>query len=508
MSFRKTIISLLVAGVVAPIGSAKADEHTEHDFPRDRLVGHVLLLSIDGMHALDLENYIHSHPASALSKLSQHGVRYTNASTSKPSDSFPGLLTMVTGGSPISTGVFYDDSYDRSLFAAGSDCHGTPGTEVLFDETIDNAAHDGINPSALPLDQNCNPVYPHQFVKVNTIFEVIKAHGGVTAWADKHAAYDLVNGPSGKGVDDLYTPEITIPNGLDATTSVVSTVENDTRKVDAVINEIHGLDHSGKTKRGVPSILGMNFQAVSVGQKISNDAIKHQRGGYLDAAGTPTEVLEYGLDKTDAALEKMVKALKEEGLYESTLIVVSAKHGQVPIDLNKLSKVGHLQDNIKALNTPEAATIASSFAQITEDDVALIWLRDQSQAGAVAKFLNAHQAGLHIQEVLAGESLKLKFNDPLTDTRTPDLIVIPNYGTIYTSAQKKIAEHGGFSDADVNVPLLIAHPEFHQKLIKTPVQTTQIAPTILEALGIAPEELEAVRKEHTGVLPAIQSKSE
>jgi hypothetical protein len=38
---------------------------------------------------------------------------------------------------------------------------------------------------------------------------VVRAKGGRTAWADKHPAYDLVNGPSGKGVEDLYTPEIT-----------------------------------------------------------------------------------------------------------------------------------------------------------------------------------------------------------------------------------------------------------------------------------------------------------
>ena len=69
--------------------------------------------------------------------------------------------------------------------------------------------------------------------------------------------------------------------------------------------------------------------------------------------------------------------------------------------------------------------------------------------------------------------------------------MIPNYGTIYTCAQKKIAEHGVFADADLNVPPLIAHPKFSQKLIKTPVQTTQIAPTILEALRIDPDELEA-----------------
>ncbi len=136
-----------------------------------------------------------------------------------------------------------------ALYFAPGKCGGTPGSEVVLDETIDNATNDGIDPAKLPLGPDCKPVFPHQFVKVNTIFEVIKNHGGRTAWADKHPAYDLVNGPSGKGVDDLYTPEITIVNGFDATSSVVTAAANDKLKVDAVINEIRGFDHSG-TKTG------------------------------------------------------------------------------------------------------------------------------------------------------------------------------------------------------------------------------------------------------------------
>ena len=216
MQFRKITPLLLASSALVISTSIYAGEHSEHHFPTEHHVRHVLLISVDGMHAIDVENYIRTHPNSTLATLSQHAVRYTNASSSKPSDSFPGLLALVTGGSPISTGVFYDNSYDRTYFAPGK-CGGASGNEVVLDETIDNATNDGIDPAKLPLGPDCKPVFPHQFVKVNTIFEVIKSHGGRTAWADKHPAYDLVNGPSGKGVDDLYTPEITIVNGFDAT---------------------------------------------------------------------------------------------------------------------------------------------------------------------------------------------------------------------------------------------------------------------------------------------------
>src|SRR5262245_53560478 len=198
-------------GTIALGSVARADD--DH---RDRDIRHVLLISVDGMHASDLANYVSRHPQSSLARLSAHGFVYPKALTAAPSDSFPGLLAQVTGGTSKSHGVFYDNSYDRTMFAPGSDCTGPAGANTLFDESIDNdpLSFTGggtlgqpltqINTAKLPralVNGSCVPVYPHSFVKVNTIFEVIRAHGRRTAWSDKHPAYDLVNGPSGKGVD-------------------------------------------------------------------------------------------------------------------------------------------------------------------------------------------------------------------------------------------------------------------------------------------------------------------
>lgn len=194
------------------------------------------------------------------------------------------LTALVTGGSPRSTGTFYDVSYDRAL---SPPAHTTPygiiggpglcpivvGTQVGFDEEIDNDltkldAGGGINPAFLPRDpkNGCAPVYPHQFIRVNTLFEVAKAAGGYTAWSDKHPAYDLTNGCSGHGVDDLddlYTPEInSIPmalpqvkncNPLPDQTAVSSSnawTDNfasiqcyDSLKVRAILKEIDRMNH-------------------------------------------------------------------------------------------------------------------------------------------------------------------------------------------------------------------------------------------------------------------------
>src|SRR6202011_5573982 len=149
-------------------------------------IDHVLLISVDGLHALDVARYVEGHPNSALAELSRHGITYSNARTPANSDSFPGLLALVTGGSPISHGLFYDVSYDRTNTA----CAGPPGNNMVFDESIDrynaaNVSQNIIDPTKLPrrLDSRgrCVPVYPHDAIRTNTIFEVVKAAGGVTS---------------------------------------------------------------------------------------------------------------------------------------------------------------------------------------------------------------------------------------------------------------------------------------------------------------------------------------
>jgi len=99
-------------------------------------VQRILLLSIDGMHSLDLARLVNEKPDSALAQLSAHGITYSNAFTTFPSNSWPGLLSMVTGGSPTATGVLFENSYDRSLSPPASDCS-TVGTPVVFDSSID-----------------------------------------------------------------------------------------------------------------------------------------------------------------------------------------------------------------------------------------------------------------------------------------------------------------------------------------------------------------------------------
>ena len=218
------IVALLVASVaVASANSSHSgSSHGWHDHPSDQHhpghpghgtpesnAEHVLLLSVDGLHQSDLQWYVGKHPHSALASLVGDGVEFTHAQTPVPSDSVPGMVAQVTGGNPGTTGMYYDETYNRELLPAGTtDCaNAKPGAEVLYTEQADKNEHsidagqglsglpgnvlqmtgdpaELIDPSKLPVDPTtCKPVYPHEYLRVNTIFEVAKEHGLRTAWS-------------------------------------------------------------------------------------------------------------------------------------------------------------------------------------------------------------------------------------------------------------------------------------------------------------------------------------
>jgi predicted AlkP superfamily pyrophosphatase or phosphodiesterase len=514
-------VAAVIAGVVGvPFGAQAANTYQ-----------HVLLISIDGMHALDLTNCILANQKNVndgcfnLANYANHAIVYPNALSSAPSDSFPGLLALVTGGTPKSTGVFYDNSYDRSLFAPGSKCKGQPGANTVFDETIDKdptATNAGgtlgqpftqINPEALPralVKGACVPVYPHDFIQVNTLFEVVRAHRGRTAWSDKHPAYDLVNGPSGEGVEDLFTPEVNstdpiYPAITDTTKGFHSVQRNDQLKVQSILNEIDGLDSTGTKKVGVPTIFGMNFQAVSVGQKLAkgntNDpADAGLVGGYADASGKPNSGLVSGLKFVDSAIGQIVAELRANDLLASTLVIITAKHGQSPIDPSLRQTV----DDSPYANTPGIAGVPGGH--FTTDDVGLVWLSptlQQKNYSAAKTYLAGQANSLGIETLLDKSDLAILYENPFGNNRTPDFIAKTKHGLIYTSGTK-LAEHGGFANDDRNVALMVYNPGLSPNTVSDQVETRQVAPTILEAFSINPKELDGARRENTSALPGLQ----
>jgi hypothetical protein len=566
-------ITPLIAFLAAAVATAAVAQND--DDRRSSEVRHVLLISIDGMHAVDYLNCSrgiagvnNGNPyCPNLASLSTTGVNYVNASTSKPSDSFPGLMTIISGATPQLMGVYYDVAYDRSLDGPQVQTGNSNGpgpctpnaaptgftTEyeegIDIDQTLLNGGAKGasltnggvasLDPTKMDRDPaaNCAPVYPWSFVRTNTIFGVIHNAGGYTAWSDKHPAYASVAGRDGIGVlDDFYSPEInsnvvglpnvTTPDGqscqtvadpsadLTAWTNSFKNIKcYDTLKVNAILNEIDGKTHNG-AKAHTPTIFGMNFQAVSVGQKLIEASTK---GGYLDAAGTPTPSLLSEIEFVDDAIGEMVNKIKDRGLYENTLIIVTAKHGQSPIDPNAYSAVpgktsnglspATLISNDLPAAMPPSEDPNGKGIGATEDDVSLLWLTNPSYTGAAVALLEANRAGTGIGQIYYGPSVALNYDTPgwapNGDPRTPDIIVTPNVGVTYTGSAGKLMEHGGFAHDDTNVMLLLSNPAFRPHTVFSEVGTLQVAPTILRSLGLDPSSLDGVRLEGTGALPDV-----
>ena len=92
---------------------------------------YVAVFSVDGLHNSDLDKWLARGPSN-VSALLETGYRYTDAWTTGPSDSYPGSLAQYTGANPRTTGVWYDDTYDRTFYAPSSGCKGAPGAEGMW----------------------------------------------------------------------------------------------------------------------------------------------------------------------------------------------------------------------------------------------------------------------------------------------------------------------------------------------------------------------------------------
>ena len=614
-------------------GSAAAvSAHSDHgDHGRRAQIQHVLLISVDGMHESDLDWYVANHPGSELAQLAQGGAEYTNAHTSVPSDSDPGGTALMTGGNPRSTGVYYDveyshgtvepseiggqptgatctpgqaptggdviyDSPDDTLPAVPDFLHPNPSdpayqTFPAFDENGSIFPHGfdnnpgaimnlqfspgGTNPSLnaanFPVDpKTCQPIQPWDYLRDNTIFQVIQNAGLRTAWSDKHEVYSSFNGPgsNGQSIDDLFSPEIDsqavepdgtpYPSDTDWAHDDAATKQYDTYKVNAVINEINGFDHSGTSQVGTPAIMGMNFQTVSVAEKVDSAStlVKNPDGtytespsdcfsakqppdplclaGYYPGTTTPRPLLSSALDYVNDQLQRMADTIQADGLASSTAIIITAKHGQSPQDPLQLKRI---KDGpiISAINTAWTAQTGDKNNLIvagTDDDLWQSYLSVKTQAAAdfVKNYLWSHPATAvlynndgnntrgpngdgteqvphsGLAQIYAGREAARFFGVRYSEPDYPDVFGRVQVGVVYTGGTK-IAEHGGNNPGDRDVLMVVYAPgTVRSGSSGRWVETTQVAPTILQLLGLNPRALDAVRLEGTQVLPWLGSR--
>ena len=590
MQVRAKVASMAV--VAAAIGGTVAMSAAPASALHKGQVKHVLLISVDGMHQSDLDWYIANHPSSELAKLASGGAEFTNNHTSDPSDSDPGGTAIMTGGDPRATGVYYDVEYSHDVFPPGTtDCSGpVPGGNVIYDSPDDKVASlpdliapangsfpafdaDGslpgveqnpalimnmtahpqsaLNPATFPVDpKTCQPIMPWDYLKVNSIFQVIQKAGMRTAWSDKHAIYTSFNGhgSGGNSIDDFFGPEIDsqaiMPNGVpypqddDWAHIDAATKQYDGYKVQAIVNEIDGHDHSGSQQVGVPAIFGMNFQTVSVAEKVDGPATligpdargnyttgPKELAGYYPGTTTPRPLLASAFDYVNDALQRMVAELQKKGLASSTAIIVTAKHGQSPQDPLLLQRIddGPIIAAVNAAWTRQTGDPNNLIIAGTDDDLWQSYLSVKTQAAAdfVKRYLWNHSAtavlynndGVNrgteqvahsgLAKIYAGHEAADFFGVPYSDPRHPDVFGRVQVGTVYTGGSK-IAEHGGDNPGDRDVPLVVYAPgAVPHSRPHAWVETTQVAPTVLDLLGLDPNALKAVQEEGTKVLPGI-----
>ena len=451
---------------------------------------HVVLISVDGLHEADVADPRLAADIPVLRRLSRSGISYTHAHATAPSDSFPGTLAYLTGAGPGTTGVYYDETYDRTLTAAGGAADSPRGTEVDLTEEIDRDATrlDGggdagigsIDPARLPQHCDaaaCTPVWPHDYPFVNTIFDVLDARGLTSLLVEKHPAYAVAFARGARHVA-FYAPEISAINGdIEAAAEAY-----DDLKVQAVRRAL-----AGGAARRAPALVVLNLQTVNFAQKAAD--------GGIAADGRPSPRLRRALRYVDGAIGSIAALLGERGPAADTLLVVFAKHGQAP-------RIGHATLVARATILDPLRDAGIGVAHLTSDDVALLWLKNRDEAARAAALLAP------LGRVVAGAPGPV--SPAVRDARAPDLILLPPPGTVFVgnpAKATKIAEHGGFSDDDRNVPLIAWSAHLRARAgesIATPVETRQIAPTVLGSLGIDARELAGVRVEGTPPLPGLR----
>ncbi len=499
---------------------------------------HVLYLSIDGLHESDLADPNLAADMPNIAELRTHGVTYTNCFTPGPTDSFPGSMAAFTGATPKTTGIYYDHAFSRSLYAPDvtlSTLPAAPGTVLDSTGSLDynslllgggnaTGTSDGpfnvasINPATLPqklVNGQLVRVYPHELLQVNTVFDVAHAAGLRTAYIDKHPAYDILNGPLGTGLDDFYAVESDAKVKLEGTGSTAHLVDQfttttgvgglkkisnstnlsnayDDIKLQALMNQIDGKTSTGGAVPGgaVPAIFGMNFIALNTAQRLF--------AGGIDESTGPSADVHLALSHTDASVGAVINELKANDLWNSTLIVLTAKHGNSP-------RVGSAIDLPSTTYTSALDAAGIQLASFEQDDSLLYWLADPNQT-AQAKLTLQGMVGIDTIYAGSAELLAAGFGDPALDDRTPNLIVKLQPGYVVADSAKR-AEHGGFSEDDAHVALIVSSGSLDSSIANTTnntlVTSTQIAVTTLDALGLDPSQLQGAVIENTKSLPDL-----
>jgi predicted AlkP superfamily pyrophosphatase or phosphodiesterase len=414
---RPTTLRLSWAAVVLLAGVSAASAQVEYK-PAQGTPKHAVIIFIDGFRADLLDPELAPHIAA----LGRAGTRFANAEVGFPSDSMPGILGPLTGASPKGTGIPYDEYYDRHYKLA-----------IELTETV-------TVPPGLK---------PHDLLKVPTLFEAAKAKGLKTAFISKHIGYEILQGPSGQGIDRLELPEMAAWKGPFK-------------------------DYDAKNFEMLTGWVGKDGADIAGIYAIAANYAMKDHG--VAAAETRAEV-----GDIDAQVGRLVDAVAATaGRYDDTIFVVMGDHGDTDTPNAVASKgegsvVGFLAE--KGINA----------AKVTSDDVMLAWLADSSQAQQAVSLLDTPEARerFGIDRVLGPDALKAMGD--FADDQMPDFVLLVKPGVVYTKLPStKKAEHVGAFDSDRRVAFVMEGPGVKSgAVVDAKVNVFSTAPTLAKLLGLS-----------------------
>jgi hypothetical protein len=467
---------------------------------------HVVLVSIDGLHEADVTDPRLAAEIPVLRRLARSGVSYADARTTAPSDSFPGTLAYLTGAGPGTTGVYYDETYDRTLTAPGAAADAPRGSVVDLTEDLDrdptlldgggDAGAGSIDPAKLPQRcgaAGCAPLWPHDYPFANTLFDVLGAHGMRSLLVEKHPAY-AVAFARGARYMSFYAPEIAAqvaidhgrlidrsnPHAADVRLAPVGDVEAtaeayDERKLQAVLGAL-----AGRGPDGVPTLVVLNLQSVNFAQKAA--------AGGTAADGLPSPRLRRALRYADGAVGRIAALLAARGSAADTLLVVFAKHGQAPRRGRR--PVGDL-----ASAAPRRHRRRPSHQRRHRNALA----RGPQQRRARRAGSRAARPGRsrRARSVVGRGAARARARPRAGAAARRRLRREPGEGDQARRARRVLPRR---SRRAVD---RLEQPSRRRRSVAVPVETRQIAPTVLAALGLHARELSGVRAEGTRPLPGL-----
>jgi predicted AlkP superfamily pyrophosphatase or phosphodiesterase len=327
-------LSLATAALVGGVSLASAQVQYK---PAQGTPKHAVIIFVDGLRADLLDPGLAPHIAA----LGRAGTRFANAEAGFPSDSMPGILGPLTGASPRDTGVPYDEYYDR---------HYKLAIEITETVTV---------PPGLK---------PHDLLRVPTLLEAAKAKGLKTAFISKHIGYEILQGPSGQGIDRLELPESADWKG--------PFKEYDAQNFETL---------TGMIVKDGADVAGIYAIAANYAMKDHGVASAETRAAVADI---------------DAQVGRVVDAVAAAGRYDDTVFVVMGDHGDTDTP-DAIASKG--EGSVVAFLAEQGI----KTAKITADDVMLAWLADSSQAQKAVSLLDTSEAKARfgIDRVLGADEL-------------------------------------------------------------------------------------------------------